>query len=274
MNFLLEALKEYNNQHTGDEYYTNYKSVEKELQHYDFSGMVVYCNCDDPDKSAFVKYFKDNFHRLGIKCLLATFLASKGDESFLYRYDGVEMTKSKITSGRFQDNMKIISISDVVVTNPPFSNSMSRELIKMAVEAGKKFLIVGNYKLGTRSDMFPMIKSGEMNCGYSVPRGYGVPEGKDKKRINNTLWWTNMGTDKSDIKLTEYNPAIHIKYDNYDAVNCPNVNNIPDYDGLIGIPPTAIRHINKKQFEIIDVLDNLRLNGKKLETRYIIKLKK
>ena len=274
MNFLLEALKEYNNQHTGDEYYTNYKSVEKELQHYDFSGMIVYCNCDDPDKSAFVKYFRDNFHRLGIKCLYATFLETEDNPPFLYRYDGVEESRSRIESGRFQDNMKIIKMSDIIVTNPPFSNSMPRELIKMVIEAGKKFLIIGNYKLGGKSEIFPKIQSGEFNCGYSAPSGYAVPNGKDKKRMNNTLWWTNVGIDKEPVKLVRFDPTIHLKYDNYDAINCPDVNHIPDYDGPMGIPFTSIKKISPKQFDFLGAKDNLRLNGRKTDSRYIVRLKK
>ena len=48
MNFLLEAFRAVNR---GDEFYTRYNDVAKELCHYDLSGMIVYCNCDNPDTS-------------------------------------------------------------------------------------------------------------------------------------------------------------------------------------------------------------------------------
>lgn len=57
-----------------DEFYTQYADIEKELIHYPnaFKDKVVYCNCDDPTKSNFFKYFYDHFHELGLKKLIAT----------------------------------------------------------------------------------------------------------------------------------------------------------------------------------------------------------
>ena len=38
-----------------DEFYTLYSDVAKELAHYQqhFKGKIVYCNCDNPEQSAF-----------------------------------------------------------------------------------------------------------------------------------------------------------------------------------------------------------------------------
>ena len=57
-----------------DEFYTQLVDIENELQHYTehFRGKVVYCNCDDPTKSNFYRYFKENFAALGLKELIAT----------------------------------------------------------------------------------------------------------------------------------------------------------------------------------------------------------
>lgn len=57
-----------------DEFYTQLSDIEKELCHYTehFKGKVVYCNCDDPRESNFVRYFIDRFHELGLKKLIAT----------------------------------------------------------------------------------------------------------------------------------------------------------------------------------------------------------
>jgi hypothetical protein len=137
----------FNNAHSGDEYYTKYRDVENELSHYNFSGMIVYCNCDNPESSSFVAYFKKNFKSLGIKCLLATF---NGVQPILYRYDGVQETTKPIPSGRFQDNTKILKVCDIIVTNPPFSNGMAVELIKMIIGAGKKFIIIGPKELSIK----------------------------------------------------------------------------------------------------------------------------
>ena len=57
-----------------DEFYTMLSDIENELAHYreHFKGKVVYCNCDDPRWSNFVKYFSMNFEFLGLKKLIAT----------------------------------------------------------------------------------------------------------------------------------------------------------------------------------------------------------
>ena len=57
-----------------DEFYTQLEDIQAELKNYidKFKDKVVFCNCDDPFESNFVKYFLMNFNRLGLKELIAT----------------------------------------------------------------------------------------------------------------------------------------------------------------------------------------------------------
>ena len=57
-----------------DEFYTQLSDIENELWHYrdHFKNKTVFCNCDDPYESNFVKYFAMNFNTLGLKKLIAT----------------------------------------------------------------------------------------------------------------------------------------------------------------------------------------------------------
>ena len=57
-----------------DEFYTGLPEIQVELKHYKdkFAGKTVFCNCDDPFESNFVKYFLMNFNGLGLKELIAT----------------------------------------------------------------------------------------------------------------------------------------------------------------------------------------------------------
>lgn len=66
----LTAAKEAKN----DEFYTQLPDIQAELSHYPdkFRGKRVFCNCDDPFESNFVKYFLMNFNRLGLKELIST----------------------------------------------------------------------------------------------------------------------------------------------------------------------------------------------------------
>lgn len=57
-----------------DEFYTQLSDIERELKYYKphFKNKVVYCNCDDPQISNFVKYFTLNFKELGLKKLVSS----------------------------------------------------------------------------------------------------------------------------------------------------------------------------------------------------------
>ena len=57
-----------------DEFYTQLVDIQAELSNYvdKFRGKIVFCNCDDPFESNFVKYFLMNFNRLGLKELIST----------------------------------------------------------------------------------------------------------------------------------------------------------------------------------------------------------
>lgn len=61
-----------------DEFYTQLVDIENELRHYKehFKDKTVFCNCDDPYESNFVKYFAMNFNALGLKKLIATCYAT------------------------------------------------------------------------------------------------------------------------------------------------------------------------------------------------------
>ena len=61
-----------------DEFYTQLVDIENELRHYKkhFKNKTVFCNCDDPCESNFVKYFAMNFNALGLKKLIATCYAT------------------------------------------------------------------------------------------------------------------------------------------------------------------------------------------------------
>ena len=57
-----------------DEFYTHMSDIDNELQHYKdiFAGKIIYCNCDNPTKSNFVKWFYRRFNMLHLKRLIVT----------------------------------------------------------------------------------------------------------------------------------------------------------------------------------------------------------
>lgn len=117
---LLKAKKAKN-----DEFFTRYEDIEKEVVHYwdQLRGRIVYCPCDDYRWSNFVKYFKDNFHKIGLVRLIATNY-NIGSGAYRYDFDGVnEVVEELKGNGDFRSE-ECTRIKDmpgvIVITNPPF----------------------------------------------------------------------------------------------------------------------------------------------------------
>ena len=263
----MNVLSEYNYRKRGDEFYTQYADVEKEMRNYDLAGMVVYCNCDNPETSKFVAYFRDNFESSGIRRLMATF---NGPNPFLYEYDGINERKTPIRSGLFQDNLALIRRCDIVITNPPFSGGLPIKLIQMLIENGKKFIIVAPLSLIQKKVIFEYVKTGQLSIGNNTLRHFDTPSGSSEKIT--AVWWTNMQVNKEKLSLTKkYDERLYPRYDNLNAIDS-RTNDIPgDYSGYIGVPISFIFRFNPSQFELVGILNHPKINGKGLMSRIIIR---
>lgn len=272
-----------------DEFYTQLADIENELKHYkdQFRGKVIFCNCDDPKESNFVKYFSMKFEELGLKKLIATHykeanlftqeppykLEYTGDRSGNRMPDPNEFMTEMISDGDFRSKecIELLKESDIVVTNPPFS--LFREYVAQLTEYDKKFLIIGNTNAITYKEIFKLIKENKLRTGYTnfnVGMFFIVPDdwelfhhidkdGKKIARVATSCWYTNMDVKKhrKDITLyKKYSPKEYPKYDNYDAINVDKYTDIPyDYNGVMGVPVTFIDKYNPEQFEIIWTTD-------------------
>lgn len=190
--------------------------------------------------------------------------------------------------------------SDIVVTNPPFS--LFKEMVSEIMKYNKKFLIIGNQNALTYKEIFPLIQNNLVWTGYqfgemkfrvpqdSEPRStrYWVDEtGQKWRSLGNAMWLTNLDNERrhENLRLTQsFNPLIHQRYDNYNAIHVRNITEIPfDYTGIMGVPITIINRYNSEQFEIIgeanhgsdsqyDIFKPI-LNGKEVFKRILIRNK-
>ena len=266
-----------------DEFYTLYTDVAKELAHYQqhFKNKVIYCNCDNPEKSAFWRYFHINFSAMGLKKLIATYM---GTPTYKMEYTGGN--DNDITVGlrtplkgdgdfRSQECLDILKESDIVVTNPPFS--LFRKYVVLLVEHNKKFILIGNINAVSYKEIFPLIKEGKLWAGYSfnkamlfeVDEGYTydkkatdkIADGKKYARVPVIAWYTNLDINRQheDLILTKNytgNEINYPKYDHCDVINVSRVSDIPkDYFGIMGVPITFLGSWSSDQFEIIDLLN-------------------
>lgn len=155
---------------------------------------------------------------------------------------------------RSEQCIELLKQSDIVVTNPPFS--LFREYVAQLVEYDKKFLIIGNKNAITYKEIFKLIKENECWLGYESPSRFANKDGEITNQVQGLCrWYTNLTHKKRNEVLetiSEYNPNLYPKYDNYDAIEVSKVKNLPlDYDGVMGVPITFLDKYNPEQFEII-----------------------
>lgn len=266
-----------------DEFYTQLKDIEKELNHYTchFKHQTVLCNCDDPERSNFWKFFKLHFERFQLKKLIATHYQKEGASYRLelIRNEGggfIEIQTHLKGTGDFrsQECMEILNEADIVVTNPPFS--LFSEYITQLLTFRKKFLILGNQNAITYKAVFPAIKDNQVWLGISLGKmEFETPEAT-YQAFGNICWFTNLPYSERQKELVlsrSYRPVDYPHYDNYRAINVDQVSQIPkDYEGVMGVPITFLTKYNPHQFEILGATESEGVgfsNGLWLETSQV-----
>jgi hypothetical protein len=181
---------------------------------------------------------------------------------------------------------KLRDESDIIITNPPFS--LFREFFKWIIDAEKQFLVIGNMNTMKYKEVFPHIQKNKVWLGnnYKVNGGamfYEIPEEvanldqvKEIKtnesgektyitRVPNVRWFTNLlhGRLHQPLQLMSMNDNLRYnkkisdknpyrKYDNFDAIEVPYVDAIPNsYEGVMGVPISFLDKHCAEQFEIV-----------------------
>lgn len=286
-----------------------------------FRGKTVLMPCDDPEWSNFTKFFAQNFERFGLKKLISTSYAveskqyKKGYQVSLFEESAPQYDKKKTRfngkiftldhdkfgdgkidindlewtylqgNGDFNSNeiKKLRAESDIIITNPPFS--LFRDFLAWAVEAEKKFLIIGNINAITYKELFPLIQADKLWLGatnfnkgmyFKVPYDFVYSDtykfekeqnGEKVNRVPGVCWFTNIDhgrrhqpmplmTMGDNLKFSKHKEikgkASYDQYENYDAIDVPFTDSIPsDYYGVMGVPITFLDKYSPEQFEII-----------------------
>ena len=196
-----------------DEFYTQYSDIEAEMNAYVeynpdvFRDKTILLPCDDPEWSNFTRYFASNFERFGLKKLISTSYAKSAGSQQLTMFEsssllfdvgkhdthGKLFTLSRDADGSGNIDLDDIEFSgylegdgdfrskevcalrdeaDIIITNPPFS--LLREFLAWILEAGKQFIIIGNYGLRL-TIAYPQLsysRSYQTLIAYYAPNGY------------------------------------------------------------------------------------------------------
>lgn len=176
--------------------------------------------------------------------------------------------------------------ADIIITNPPFS--LFREFMAWLMEGEKKFVLIGNKNCVTYKEVFPLIKDNLMWVGrtpmtkdllFEIPQSmqeefvkigkngsnYKIVDGKIYGR-SSSIWLTNIehGRRHEHLPLMtmednflyskhkDVRGKSYVHYENYDAIDVPYTDAIPDdYEGLMGVPISFLDRYCPEQFEII-----------------------
>jgi hypothetical protein len=175
---------------------------------------------------------------------------------------------------RSDEIKELCNEADIIITNPPFS--LWREFLAWIINSNKQFIIIGNMDAITYIEVFPLLRDNKIwlgagkndgrNVWYQVPENYTTfhkeENGKKYAFVAKTIWFTNIDhgrrhrplqtlmTEEKIIKFVTKKPFV--KYDNYDAIEVSNVQNIPsDYEGVMGVPVSFLSKHSPAQFEIL-----------------------
>ena len=229
---------------------------------------MIYCNCDG-ERSNFVKYFTDNFKKLGLKDFIATSYNDSG-KGKLIQYN--KPVQELSCNGSFDSFMLIqyIMKADIVVTNPPFS--LIRDYFKHLNRYKKKFILVAPHHILGYKEMKDSIIKGELRILsapnsfiFEIPNHYTnfqdskrmfIRDGQQYINMGNIFWITNLELEADlnpVIPSVAYSADKYERYINKDAINADNIADIPkDYYGLIGVPISYMRRHNAELFDIVD----------------------
>lgn len=290
-----------------DEFYTQMSDIDNELQHYKsfLEGKSVYCCCDHPHYSNFYKYLCNHLCDWNIKEVVCTCKSYDGNKALCAKRANGESDAIIYClkgDGSFESTecMDILSQSDVVITNPPFSKTQA--FIKHLIKSDKKFLIVCNRNTIITKAIFPFFMSGQIRLGFGFnnrtanftipPMLYGhyskdvVRREENIVRFRNVIWVTNFDVNVPQIKRnfqSYYCEENYPKYDQYDAINVNRISDIPnDYFGVMGVPITFLEGFDNEEFELLGLDRLMPLNltkrrftikGKEIYARILVKRK-
>ena len=174
---------------------------------------------------------------------------------------------------------KLRDEADIIVTNPPFS--LFREFLSWIVTASKHFLLIGSRNAITYKEVFPLIRDNKiwLGNGFEAGNAYfkfsGDPDSfvegvynpeTGLVKFRNCCWFTNIEhgrrhepmrlmSEKDNIRFGRHKDIRergYIHYANYDAIDVPYTDAIPDdYEGIMGVPITFLDKYCPEQFIII-----------------------
>lgn len=247
-----------------DEFYTIYEDVREGLEPMLklLEEKKVLLPCDD-ETSEFYRFFQYQMQngRYKPKQVWATHYAPPPNlRSYKLYVDGTfkgvwgAYTSLSGNGDFFSEEIQtLVDKFDVIITNSPFSREA--EMIKLLLDKGKDFILVGTETLLTHRLLFPFVKEGRI-CAYGSIKKFAKPFG-GYQTFGNCCWITSFTPSCATAKFVPTKKYEDVKdlmkpYENYMAINVDKLTNVPiDYSGVMGVPMTYLKKRNDDMFKIV-----------------------
>ena len=285
-----------------DEYYTRIEDIDNEFvdgnygEH--FRGKSVYMPCANVG-DAFWEYLTTKADEWGMKSVIALLYNPKNSKRPTNRPKSKDNTgrgtivvyrNGKIKTYTAKDNGDFLgktskdiikNKADIIMTNPKYSDSGVAKLIRLCLDMGKQFLILGPYEAWANKRIKQDIIDGNIWLGQIRNKTIRFIRPNDIPDSRVTVsWYTNIGTPKNVSlidSLSDYDSNGEYEFDKTGKIMIINGGhkNIPKgYKGLMAVLPPFIKDYNPDEYEIISVGDKVvRKNGREVYHPVIIRQK-
>ena len=118
-------------------------------------------------------------------------------------------------------------------------------------------MVIANKNAISYKEVFPAIKDGVVRLGYTTPDFFQTPSGTLANLSGLSRWFTTLPTPgKSYPTFTaSISDRDYQYFDLYPALNTDRTCEIPtDYDGLLGVPISALDKLDLEKFELVDLI--------------------
>ena len=257
-----------------DEWYTEYKSIEYHinlfLSQFSLKDKIIFCPCDNPTFSQFIKYFQNNKGKICYKKLLFNYLKVPIQHKFGKEYPEGDF--------RSEESIEMLKECDVVITNPPFS--LIGEFYDLIKKYKKDFLIIAPLLFCCRKNARKDFVNRKITICENTNYHYFFVDNNGKRKEINCMTITNYNfKSKRCFIFTQNNNFNKTYLDNTDIINIEDGENIPDC--LHGTLAVSVSQISKvladDRIELLcfsqDYGQKLTFNGKNIFSKLIVKKK-
>lgn len=108
------------------------------------------------------------------------------------------------------------------------------------------FLVIGHRTSACLDCMFELIKDSKASIGYE-----SVTKFNNSESGSACFWYTSLKKGVCFIDLVDFNSEKYSTIGMTGIINVGQLNDIPDYDGVMGVPVTFLWIWNPDQFEVL-----------------------